>query len=112
MNYTNSEVNSSRKLPTIFILNKSTSLIDLNKEHLLKSLQKGTKTSKSEESGYDSDTVRSVDTKSPKSSDKSKESDSSGLGGYASNIEIEPYYQVPRKARDTYSNLRSTSNTR
>merc|ERR1719232_1547053 len=62
--------------------------------------------SKSEESGYDSDTRKSAETVSPKSSDKSDESDSGQdtSGSFTSetnkdsdtDADNEPHYQVPR----------------
>jgi hypothetical protein len=59
--------------------------------------------SKHEESGYDSDTRKSAETVSPKSSDKSDESDSAETSGSFTSEEREaevagePHYQIPRR---------------
>jgi len=80
-----------RKLPS-----KHNNSNDKNREFDLHTLPRRSKVFKSEESGYDSDTVRSIATNSPKSSDKSEESDSSGLGGYTSDAETEPVQETKR----------------
>ena len=61
--------------------------------------------SKHEESGYDSDTRKSAETVSPKSSDKSDESDSAKTSGSFTSGDVkdsgdeagEPHYQIPRR---------------
>ena len=61
--------------------------------------------SKHEESGYDSDTRKSAETVSPKSSDKSDESDSAETSGSFTSGDVkdsgdeagEPHYQIPRR---------------
>ena len=89
----------------------SNSLVNLNTSQRLNSLPRNTKISRSEESGYDSDMTRSVAAKSPKISDKSEESDSSGLSGYTSDTDTQSYYKEPRRAKDTHSQQRSKSIT-
>ena len=64
-------------------------------------------TSKHEESGYDSDTRKSAETVSPKSSDKSDESDSAETSGSFTSGDVkdsdeedtEPHYQTPRRGQ-------------
>jgi len=69
-------------------------------------LEKGCgSSSKHEESGYDSDTRKSAETVSPKSSDKSDESDSAETSGSFTSGDVkdsgdeagEPHYQIPRR---------------
>lgn len=87
---------------------KSQSLADLHQNSPLVMVQdKGCGSSKHEESGYDSDTRKSAETVSPKSSDKSDESDSAETSGSftsgdvkdsdTESGEVEPHYQIPRR---------------
>ena len=101
----------NKKYKPYFQQHHSNSLVNLNISQRLNSLPRNTKISRSEESGYDSDMTRSVTIKSPKISDKSEESDSSGLSGYTSDTETQSYYQEPRRAIDTHPKQRSKSIT-
>ena len=90
---------------------QSNSLVNLNTSQGLNSLPRNTKISRSEESGYDSDVTRSGATKSPKISDRSEESNSSGLSGYTSDTDTQSYYKELRRSKDTDSQQRSKSIT-
>jgi len=85
---------------------KSQSLADLHQSAPMVIVQdKGCGSSKHEESGYDSDTRKSAETVSPKSSDKSDESDSAETSGSFTSGDVkdsdteagEPHYQIPRR---------------
>merc|ERR1719500_502175 len=81
--------------------------ININQKQ--KTLPRNSKISRSEESGYDSDMVRSVESKSVKSSDRSDESDSSGLSGYTSDTDTDRCYKQPRRLTDSHQTQRSKS---
>jgi len=81
--------------------------ININQKQ--KTLPRNSKISRSEESGYDSDMVRSVGSKSVKSSDRSDESDSSGLSGYTSDTDTDRCYKQTRRLIDSHQNQRSKS---
>ena len=101
-----SSASHNKKYNPYFQQQPSNSLVNLSTSQRLNSLPRNTKISRSEESGYDSDMTRSVATKSPKISDKSEESDSSGLSGYSSDTETQSYYKEQRRAIDTLSKQR------
>ena len=82
-------------------------LTNINNNYGLNSLPRNTKISRSEESGYDSDIVRSVANKSV----KSEESESSGLSGYTSDTDTDRGYKEPKRVTDCHHKQRSKSIT-
>jgi len=79
------------------------------KQNTLPRNSKLNRCTRSEESGYDSDMMRSVTSKSIKSSDRSEESDSSGLSGYTSDTDTDRNFRQQRRISDSHQKQRSKS---
>ena len=79
------------------------------KQNTLPRNSKLNKCTRSEESGYDSDMMRSVTSKSVKSSDRSEESDSSGLSGYTSDTDTDRNFKQQRRISESHQKPRSKS---
>jgi len=89
---------------------QSSSLMNLNTKNV-HTLPRGSRIMKAEESGYDSDMNRSINTNSSKYSERSDGSDSSWISGYTSDADTEKQYRKQKQTRTIYIQPRSKSIT-